>query len=154
MAEAVVLPMFSAGAATAALEFTWASLKLMWAYVDAMRELLAAGADPVLVVGGAGVIEDALRSLGVGGQIGVAATLGALAVWARKFVAVGKRLRNGIAYVAVFAVLLSLLLIAGWARLDLGAIQAGVDASLRFAAARLSGVDLGSLLDSLRGVLS
>jgi hypothetical protein len=63
-----------------------------------------------------------LQYLGIGGQIGVVALLLAVALYGRKLLSVGSVLRNAIGYLMVFAVLLAIVLAAGWGRLNVAQI--------------------------------
>ena len=60
-----------------------------------------------------------LQYLGIGGQIGVVAFLLVMALYARKLLSVGSIIHDAVGYLTVFAVLLAIVLAAGWARLDI-----------------------------------
>jgi hypothetical protein len=60
-----------------------------------------------------------LQYLGIGGQIGVVALLLALALYSRKLLSAGSIIRDAVGYLTVFAVLLAIVLAAGWGRLDI-----------------------------------
>lgn len=96
-----------------------------------------------------GVLTDALRYLGVGGQLGVVALLIAVVMYSHKMLSVGSKIRNLVAYGMVFALLLAVLLAAGWGRLDTAQIMHDLGQALR-----LTGeLPLDGILDRIRGVL-
>jgi hypothetical protein len=103
----------------------------------------------VLLAGLIGVVEEMLRTLGVGGQIGIAATLGAVAIWAKKAVSLGERVASILGTLVVFSVIAAILLAAGVASVDIGAIRGTVDAGVDM----LGGVDLGGVRGMIEGVL-
>jgi hypothetical protein len=101
------------------------------------------------VVLAGGVLVGALEYLGVGGQLGVVALLLALVLYGHKMLSVGARVRNAVAYGMVFALLLAVLLAAGWGRLDVTAITTDVGMVANGVSEFLGGVDLATIREVL-----